>query len=412
MPTTRSPPACGSPRRRRPGRGASPRSVPAAIYTIPASSPIHYVTYVRIYEATPTRGLRRLHTRLHGHRGVALRHGGLRHRLHLCAVDRQRVVSAAVHLRRGRGAGLQPLCRLHLRLRRRPGHRRLDGAVLGLWRRLLPPGVLGRLLRPRLLRLGQRQRLRPLGQRHLLGHAQLVCRRRRGRHHAHGTYYNSRTGTAGSYYGRPAIQRLDRQRHTRLRPHRLRRGGRLGQRGARQQLQHLHRPALDRLQRVGRKAPAAARSTAPAPPPPGPEGNAHAGGGSSYNAHTGNTNSWASASVGNQHYADVNGNVYHNGNSAAAAGWQQHSSGGWGAASGDTVWADRESQARSSGDSRFGGFSSFGGGGDRFGGGGGGFGGRFGGGAGPLRRRRASGAEFSSNAASSAAIAARWCCIQ
>jgi len=28
-------------------------SVPAVIYTIPASSPLHYVTYVRIYEATP-----------------------------------------------------------------------------------------------------------------------------------------------------------------------------------------------------------------------------------------------------------------------------------------------------------------------------------------------------------------------
>ena len=28
-------------------------SVPAVIYTIPPSSPIYYVTYVRIYEATP-----------------------------------------------------------------------------------------------------------------------------------------------------------------------------------------------------------------------------------------------------------------------------------------------------------------------------------------------------------------------
>ena len=43
------------------------------------------------------------------------------------------------------------------------------------------------------------------------------------------------------------------------------------------------------------------------------------------------------------HYADVNGNVYHNNGS----GWQQHSSSGWGTASGDTSWADRESQARS-----------------------------------------------------------------
>ena len=118
----------------------------------------------------------------------------------------------------------------------------------------------------------------------------------------------------------------------------------------------------------------------------GPQGYAHAGGGSTYNANTGKTNSWNTATVNGNHYADVNGNVYRN----TGDGWQQHSSGGWGAASGDTSWADRESQARSAGDDHFGGFSGFGGGGggfgDRFGGGGGdrfgggGFGGRFGGG--------------------------------
>jgi hypothetical protein len=133
----------------------------------------------------------------------------------------------------------------------------------------------------------------------------------------------------------------------------------------------------------------------------GPEGNAHVGGGSTYNAKTGQTNNWATASVGNNHYADVNGNVYSN----TGNGWQQHSSSGVTGASGDTSWADRESQARSAGDSRFGSFSEaspfarngggssggdrFGGGGfgggDRFGGGGfggGGWGGRFGGGGG------------------------------
>ena len=113
----------------------------------------------------------------------------------------------------------------------------------------------------------------------------------------------------------------------------------------------------------------------------GPQGFAHAGGGSTYNAMTGKTNSWASASVGNNHVADVNGNVYRNNGS----GWQQHSSSGWGGASGDTSWADRESQARSNGADRFGGFSSSFGGGDRFGGGGfggGGFASRFGGGGG------------------------------
>ncbi|MBN8493648.1 MAG: carbohydrate-binding family V/XII [Burkholderiales bacterium] len=116
----------------------------------------------------------------------------------------------------------------------------------------------------------------------------------------------------------------------------------------------------------------------------GPQGDAHVGGGSTYNANTGKTNTWNTASVNGNHYADVNGNVYRN----TGSGWQQHSSSGWGAAGGDNSWADRESQARSAGDSRFGGYGGFGGG-DRFGGGGfgggdrfggGGFGGRFGGG--------------------------------
>ena len=115
----------------------------------------------------------------------------------------------------------------------------------------------------------------------------------------------------------------------------------------------------------------------------GPQGDAHVGGGSTYNANTGKTNTWNTASVGNNHYADVNGNVYRN----TGSGWEQHGSSGWGSASGDTSWADRDSQARSMGDDRFGGGGY--GGGDRFGGGGfgggdrfggGGFGGRFGGG--------------------------------
>jgi len=110
----------------------------------------------------------------------------------------------------------------------------------------------------------------------------------------------------------------------------------------------------------------------------GPEGNAHVGGGSTYNANTGKTNTWGTASVGNNHYADVNGNVYKN----TGDGWQQHSSSGWSNSASASSWGDREAQARSSGADRWGG-GGFGagswGGGDRFGGGG--FGGdRFGGG--------------------------------
>ena len=133
----------------------------------------------------------------------------------------------------------------------------------------------------------------------------------------------------------------------------------------------------------------------------GPEGDAHVGGGSSYNANTGKTNNWATASVNGNHYADVNGNIYSN----TGNGWQQHTSSGTSPASGDTSWADKESQARSTGEDRWSGGGSSGsggwdrssgfgsgggwdrggggggfGGGDRFGGfgGGGGFGDRFG----------------------------------
>ncbi len=109
----------------------------------------------------------------------------------------------------------------------------------------------------------------------------------------------------------------------------------------------------------------------------GPQGVAHTGGGSVYNANTGKTTSWGAANTANNRYADSSGNVYQH----SASGWQQHSSGGWSSAGGDTSWANQESAARSAGDSRSSDFSnSFGGGvfgGDR---GGGGWGGRFSGG--------------------------------
>ena len=36
------------------GPWAVAATVPAVIYTIPPSSPLHYVTYVRVYSSTPT----------------------------------------------------------------------------------------------------------------------------------------------------------------------------------------------------------------------------------------------------------------------------------------------------------------------------------------------------------------------
>jgi hypothetical protein len=132
----------------------------------------------------------------------------------------------------------------------------------------------------------------------------------------------------------------------------------------------------------------------------GPQGAAHTGGGSVYNANTGKTTSWGAANTGNNRYADSSGNTFQN----SGGGWQQHSSGGWSNAGGSNSWANQESQARSAGADRSSAFSSSfgqsfgggdrsgggglfgGGGGDRFGGGGGLFGGgggdRFGGGGG------------------------------
>jgi hypothetical protein len=116
----------------------------------------------------------------------------------------------------------------------------------------------------------------------------------------------------------------------------------------------------------------------------GPGGFGHTGSTTVNNAYTGQSKSFDSG--GNDHYADSNGNVLRG---SQSGGWQQHSAGGWGGAGGDTSWADRESQARSSGGDRFSGFSGFsgsrsggGGFGGRFGGGGGFGGGRFGGGGG------------------------------
>ena len=139
--------------------------------------------------------VRRLHAGLSRHGGRAVRHRRLRHRLRVLAVDRQRLVSAAVHLRRRGGADLQPVRRLHVRLRDGPRDRGVDGAVLG--RRVLPPGVLGRLsaaARPRAptsTATGATRRT-PARARWYAGGGVAGTT-------ASGNYYNSRTGTSGSY---------------------------------------------------------------------------------------------------------------------------------------------------------------------------------------------------------------------
>jgi hypothetical protein len=205
---------------------------------------------------------------------------------------------------------------------------------------------------------------------------------------ASGSYYNSRTGTSGSYN---AGRQYNANTGNYTRGYDRTATGAAGgsgevARGANYNTYTGQRSTANAASATGAGGSSYNRAGATTA---GPEGNAHVGGGSTYNAATGKTNNWATASVGNNHYADVNGNVYKN----TGDGWQQHSSSGWSNSSGASSWGDKESQARSTGDDRWGG-GGFGGGGygggDRFGGGsfggggfgGGGFGGgdRFGGG--------------------------------
>ena len=219
---------------------------------------------------------------------------------------------------------------------------------------------------------------------------------------ASGSYYNARTGTSGSY---SAGRQFNAYTGNATRGYDRTMSGAAGGSGnvARASNYNVYTGQRSTASAVSGTGAGGSSYNRAGATTAGPEGAAHVGGGSTYNAKTGNTNTWATASVGNNHYADVNGNVYHNDGS----GWQQHSSSGWGGASGDSSWADKESQARSSGADRAGGFSESGfadrfnrgggfggfgggdhswggggfGGGDRFGGGGG-WGGRFGGGGG------------------------------
>ena len=108
----------------------------------------------------------------------------------------------------------------------------------------------------------------------------------------------------------------------------------------------------------------------------GPQGYGKSSSATTYNARTGQTKTWSDGVPQNDHYASPDGNVTRSTNS----GWQQHtSSGGWQSTSGSTSWADREQQARSTGESRESSFSSNSGGWDRSGSGSSSWGSRFGG---------------------------------
>jgi hypothetical protein len=108
----------------------------------------------------------------------------------------------------------------------------------------------------------------------------------------------------------------------------------------------------------------------------GPQGYSRDASTTTYNAQTGQTKTWNNGVPQNSHYAGSDGNVYRNDGSG---GWQQHSSSGWNNVS-SSDWAAREQQSRSAGADRTGSWGS--GGWDRSGSGSGDWGSRSGGGAG------------------------------
>jgi hypothetical protein len=364
-------------------------SVPASIYTIPASSPIHYVTYVRIYEATPsviyvgyTPGymgtvVSPYGTVMYGTGYVyAPRIGSVWYPPpYTYGVAAAPVYNPYVGFTFGFAVGLATAAWME--------------PYWGYGGAFYHPAYWGGYYGHGCCVAASANVYGHWGNAAYSGTRSWYAGGGVAGTSAHGTYYNSRTGTSGSY---SAGRQYNAWTGNATRGYDRTANGAAGgsatvARGSNYNTYTGQRSTGSSVSAQGAGGSSFDRAGATTA---GPEGNAHVGGGSSYNAHTGNTNNWATASVGNQHYADVNGNVYHNGSSAGGSGgWQQHSSGGWGAASGDTGWADRESQARGSGDSRFDGFSGFGGGRDRFSGGGGfagrfsgggGFGGRFGGG--------------------------------
>jgi hypothetical protein len=105
----------------------------------------------------------------------------------------------------------------------------------------------------------------------------------------------------------------------------------------------------------------------------GPQGYSRNATTTTYNANTGQTKTWNDGVPQNNHYAGADGNVYR---SDGSGNWQQHSSGGWSGVS-SSQWQSAEQQARSNAASRTG---SYGGGGwDRSGGGADSYGSRWGG---------------------------------
>jgi hypothetical protein len=108
----------------------------------------------------------------------------------------------------------------------------------------------------------------------------------------------------------------------------------------------------------------------------GPQGYSRSSSATTYNARTGETRTWSDGVPQNTHYAGADGSAYR----SAGSGFEHFTSnGGWQSAGGDSSWADREQQARSTGADRESSFGSGSGGWDRYGNGSSSWSSRFGG---------------------------------
>jgi hypothetical protein len=89
----------------------------------------------------------------------------------------------------------------------------------------------------------------------------------------------------------------------------------------------------------------------------GPQGDSHSASTTTYNAQTGQTKTWNNGVPNNTTYASSDGTVHRN--DGSGSGWQQHSAtGGWQSSAGTTDWADQEQQARTDASNRTGNYGS------------------------------------------------------
>ena len=146
---------------------------------------------------------------------------------------------------------------------------------------------------------------------------------------ASGSYYNSRTGTSGTYNAGPPVQRLDRQCLARLRPH--------GQHAPPAARPTSRAAATTTSTRASARPVRACRATGAGgstynragATTAGPEGYAHAGEGSTYNAQDGQDQHLGHRERRQQPLRRRQRQRLQN----TGDGWQQHSSSGWSNAS-------------------------------------------------------------------------------